>query len=570
MIQEQLRQLIREALTKMSSDSESDVSAPLTATKIAGDFPRSIEIETPNNPEHGDFSTNIALVLSGLLDAPPRQLAERIVANIPPNDIIERVEVAGPGFINFYLLPLWLHKVLEQCLTKPDRYGCSDYGTGQKVQVEFVSANPVGPIHIGNARGGPFGDALANLLATIGYEVQREYYVNDGPENTQLKIFGASVQARYLQELGIETEFPADGYQADYVVDLAQRIVKQDGDAHADVPADESGALHFFSLVEEWMVEGLHEDCAAMGIEFDRWFRETELYEQDQVRQQVNGLLQSGTAYEKDDAVWLRAAEFGDEEDRVLIRRSGSPTYIASDLAYAVDKFIKREFDKVIYVWGPDHAGYVARLQAALAAIGVKKDQSEFIIYQTVRFLEGGEPLALSKRQGNIITIREIIDDIGRDATRFFFLMRSVDAHLDFDLDLARQQSQENPVYYVQYAHARICSIQHEAAKRGFEVLPLQQVDLSLLTHPDELTLLRKIADYPQLIQQAALDRAPHRLPHFAGELAQTFHQFYSTCRVLDPDQPALSQARLKLVQGTQMVLQNLLGLLGITAPEQM
>ena len=436
--------------------------------------------------------------------------------------------------------------------------------------MEFVSANPVGPIHIGNARGGPYGDVLANLLAVIGYEVQREYYVNDGPENTQLKLFGASVQARYLQELGILAELPEDGYEGEYVTDLARRIVEQDGEAHKDVPTDEAGALHFFALVEEWMVEGLHGGCAAMGIAFDRWFRETELYEQDLVREEVNKLLDQGAAYEKDAAVWLRTGDFGDEEDRVLVRATGSPTYLASDLAYAVDKFVTRGFDKVIYVWGPDHAGYVARLKAGLAAIGVRADQAEIIIYQTVRFLQGGEPLRLSKRRGSIVTIREIIDDIGRDAVRFFFLMRSVDAHLDFDLDLARQQSEENPVYYVQYAHARICSIQREATQRGCQILPLEEVDLSLLAHPDELTLLRKIADYPQLIQRAALDRAPHRLPHFAYELAQTFHQFYSTCRVLDADQPTLSQARLKLVEGTQIVLRNLLGLLGITAPEQM
>lgn len=559
MIQEQLRDLVTAALGQMLTTTE---------PSAVGDV--SVQIETPNNPEHGDFCTNIALVLAGVLDQRPRQLAERIVAGLPAAEVVDRVEVAGAGFINFYLSPTWLHNALRQSLTEKEHYGCSDLGAGQKVQVEFVSANPVGPIHIGNARGGPYGDVLANLLAAIGCEVQREYYVNDGPENTQLKLFGASVQARYLQEFGIPAEVPQDGYEADYVVELARRLKKQDDDAHADVATDESGALHFFSLVEEWMVEGLEEDCAAMGIEFDRWFRESELYEQDLVRQQVNKLLEGGTAYEKDGAVWLRTGDFGDEEDRVLVRATGSPTYLASDLAYAVDKFVTRGFDKVIYVWGPDHAGYVARLQAALAAIGVEAKQAEIIIYQTVRLLADGEALRLSKRRGNIITIREIIDDIGRDAVRFFFLMRSVDAHLDFDLDLARQQSEENPVYYVQYAHARICSILRETAERGVEILPLAQVDLSLLIHPDELALLRKIADYPELIQQAAVDRAPHRLPHFARDLAQTFHQFYSTCRVLDADQPTLSQARLKVVEGTQIVLQNLLALLGITAPEQM
>jgi len=305
-----------------------------------------------------------------------------------------------------------------------------------------------------------------------------------------------------------------------------------------------------------------------MGIEFDVWFSETQLHEAGLVQAQIDQLLESGAAYEKDDAVWLRTGEHSDEEDRVLVRRDGAPTYIASDIAYAADKFHTRSFDRVIYVWGPDHFGYVPRMKAALAAMGIGIERAEFIIYQTVRFLEGDEPLSLSKRRGDIVTVRELIEDIGRDAVRFFFLMRSVDAHLDFDLDLARQQSAENPVYYVQYAHTRLCSILREAQSADY--LGEAEADLSLLTHPDELALLRKLADYPAEVLRAAQELAPHRLPHFARELAQAVHQFYTNCRVLDADDAEMSHVRLALVAGSRIVLANILGLMGITAPERM
>jgi len=527
-----------------------------------------IQIETPSNPEHGDFACNVAMQLAGQLEANPRQIAQQLVDNLPADSLVERVQVAGPGFINFYLSPRWLHDALAECLAQGENYGQSDVGAGQKVQVEFVSANPVGPIHIGNARGGPFGDTLANVLAAIGCEVQREYYLNDAPTNTQLRVFGASVQARYLESLGEEIDFPAEGYHGDYVVELAQELVDEYGEKYRDVPRDTDGALLFFDLVEDKMVEQLHRDCAAMGIEFDVWFSETQLHEAGLVQAQINRLLASGAAYEKDDAVWLRTGEHGDEEDRVLVRRDGAPTYIASDVAYAADKFYTRGFDRVIYVWGPDHFGYVPRMKAALAAMGIGIERAEFVIYQTVRFLEGGEPLSLSKRHGDIITVRELIDDIGRDAVRFFFLMRSVDAHLDFDLDLARQQSAENPVYYVQYAHTRLCSIRREAETADY--LGKVDGDLSLLIHPDELVLLRKLADYPAEVLRAAQELAPHRLPHFARDLAQAVHQFYTNCRVLDRDDPAMSRARLALVAGSRIVIANILGLMGITAPERM
>jgi len=569
MIQDRLANLLREAC-----------SALLSAQEQGGGVPREIKIETPGNPEHGDFACNVAMQLAGELQTNPRQIAQQLVDNLPADPLVERVEVAGPGFINFYLSPGWLHDALAECLAQGDAYGRSDVGAGQKVQVEFVSANPVGPIHIGNARGGPFGDTLANVLAAVGYHVEREYYLNDAPTNTQLQIFGGSVQTRYLQLLGEEIDFPEEGYHGDYVVELAQELVDEYGEKYRDVPRDTDGALLFFDLVEGKMVEQLHRDCAAMGIEFDVWFSETKLHDEGLVQAQIDHLLASGAAYEKDDAVWLRTGEHGDEEDRVLVRRDGAPTYIASDVAYAADKFYTRGFDRVIYVWGPDHFGYVPRMKAALAATGIGIDRAEFIIYQTVRFLEGGEPLSLSKRRGDIVTIRELIADIGRDAVRFFFLMRSVDAHLDFDLDLARQQSAENPVYYVQYAHTRLCSILREAEQadylgdavsgQGCPSHGSEEADLSLLTHSDELALLRKLADYPAEVLRAARELAPHRLPHFARDLAQAVHQFYTNCRVLDRDNPAMSRPRLALVAGSRIVLGNILGLMGITAPEEM
>lgn len=506
--------------------------------------------------------------LAKVVRRPPIQVAETIVSHLPADPLVEKVEIAPPGYINFRLSPRWLTDAVADCLTRGSEYGRSDWGAGRRVQVEFVSANPVGPIHIGNARGGPYGDVLAALLEATGHQVTREYYINDGPENTQIVVFGASVQARYLEALGLEAELPEGGYQGEYVAELGQALAAEYGERYRDVPRDEEGALLFFSLVRDRMVEMLREDCDALGITFDVWFSEQSLYASGAVEVAVNKLVELGAAYERDGAVWLRSSDYGDDEDRVLVRRSGAPTYLASDAAYGLNKFFERGFDHVIYVWGPDHGGYVARLKAALAALGVPPDRVEIIIYQIVRILRGGEPVRMSKRAGNAIWLRDIIEEAGRDAVRFFFLLRSVDAHLDFDLELATRQSEENPVYYVQYAHARTYGIQKEAAARGF---PGPSTDhLELLSHPAERDLMRYIADYPELVSEAARQRAPHRLTHFALDLARAFHQFYDRCRVLDPSNPDLSAARLALVVATGQVLRNLLGLLGVRAPERM
>ncbi|MBP8952517.1 MAG: arginine--tRNA ligase [Armatimonadetes bacterium] len=526
-----------------------------------------VQIELPKKPEHGDFATNAAMVLASQAKCNPRQVAQAIIDHMPEDPLLATVEIAGPGFINFRLSQDWLAQVIARCCEQGEAYGRCNAGRGKRVQVEFVSANPVGPIHIGNARGGPYGDVLASLLDAVGYCVEREYYINDGPDNTQLKLFGASVQARYRTLAGEPTDLPENGYQGQYVIDLAQGLLDSDGDAHLSIPVDDDGALAFSRLVEQTMVDGLREDCRAMGIEFDVWFSEQSLHEAGAVAREVDSLVDRGLAYEKDGAIWLKTGDFGDEDDRVLRRSTGAFTYIASDLAYAANKF-DRGFEHLVYVWGPDHAGYVPRLKAAIDALG--RGTCEIIIYQQVRFLENGQPLGLSKRRGAIVSVRDLVNEIGRDATRFFFLMRTVDAHLDFDLDLARAQSQDNPVYYVQYAHARICSILREGVERGIIRENDGDADLSLLTDPDELALMRRIAEYPHGLLTAAEYRAPHRLTFFARDLAQSFHQFYGTCRVLDPDAPAMSQARLKLVHATQTVLRNCLGILGISAPERM
>ncbi len=526
-----------------------------------------VQIELPKKPEHGDFATNAAMVLASQAKCNPRQVAQAIIDHMPEDPLLAAVEIAGPGFINFRLSQDWLAQVIARCCEQGEAYGRCNAGRGKRVQVEFVSANPVGPIHIGNARGGPYGDVLASLLDAVGYSVEREYYINDGPDNTQLKLFGASVQARYRTLAGEPTDLPENGYQGQYVIDLAQGLLDSDGDAHLSIPVDDDGALAFSRLVEQTMVDGLREDCRAMGIEFDVWFSEQSLHEAGAVAREVDSLVDRGLAYEKDGAIWLKTGDFGDEDDRVLRRSTGAFTYIASDLAYAANKF-DRGFEHLVYVWGPDHAGYVPRLKAAIDALG--RGTCEIIIYQQVRFLENGQPLGLSKRRGAIVSVRDLVNEIGRDATRFFFLMRTVDAHLDFDLDLARAQSQDNPVYYVQYAHARICSILREGVERGIIRENDGDADLSLLTDPDELALMRRIAEYPHELLTAAEYRAPHRLTFFARDLAQSFHQFYGTCRVLDPDAPAMSQARLKLVHATQTVLRNCLGILGISAPERM
>jgi len=524
-----------------------------------------IEIAVPPRADMGDYSTNVALVLAKAAQMKPRDLAQVLVDCLDVQAAgCERTEIAGPGFINFYLGCDWLHQATAALLAAGERYGRSQ-GEGRKVQLEFISANPVGPIHIGNARGGPYGDVLANMLAAVGFEVQREYYVNDGPYNTQALLFGLSLQARYRELLGLDHSFPEDGYKGQYVVEMAQQLVAREGEAYAAIPQDEAGAYQFFRLVEPEIVADMRRVVELFGIRYDNWFHESDLYEQGAVAAEIERLLRTGAAYEKDGATWLRTGEHGDEEDRVLVRSDGRPTYIASDAAYARYKY--EHFDLAIYILGPDHAGYVPRLKAAIEAGGIDLSRVEIIVHQTVRLLRDGEPVRLSKRRGEIIGLDEIVEEVGRDAARFFFLTRSVDSHLDFDLDLAKKQSDENPVYYVQYAHARICSIERMADERGFT---FGEPDLSLLTAPDEIVLMKVIAEYPHELRLAVAARAPHRLTTMVRDLATAFHHFYTNCKVLDPEQPELSSARMGLVRAARQLLANELHMLGLAAPERM
>jgi len=528
-----------------------------------------VRLSQPPKPEMGDFSCNIAMVMASAADRPPREVAQLIIDYLPECPLVERVEVAGPGFINFHLSPTWLQDTVREVLLRGESWGHSDHGAGRRVQVEFVSANPVGPLHIGNARGGPYGDALASLLEAVGYDVEREYLLNDGPDNTQFRLFGASVQARIRELLGLDFEMPEDGYRGEYIIDYARELLDRHGEGLADIPADGSGHFRVAILAEELVAEQIRETLGMLGIEFDSWFSERALFERGAIEEKIADLRERGVVYEREGALWLRTTNFGDEEDRVLVRRSGAKTYLMTDLAYVDDK-LARGFDHCIYVWGPDHAAQVPSVRAGMAAAGVDPEATEFIIHQVVRLTERGKVVKMSKRAGKIVTLRQLVEEVGPDVTRFFLLSRSVDSHLDFDLELAREQSEENPVYYVQYAHARICSIMREARERGLNTDDLHEADLSLLQHPDELRLMRWMAEYPSEVSDAAAQRAPHRLAHLSRDLAAIFHQFYGTCRVIDADEPELSRARLALVAATQIVLRNVLGLLGVSAPETM
>ncbi|MFW6438197.1 MAG: arginine--tRNA ligase, partial [Armatimonadota bacterium] len=501
-----------------------------------------ILLEQPPKPEMGDFSCNVALRMAGDAGMAPREVAQTIIERLPECVVVDRCEIAGPGFINFYLSPTWLQDTVRNVLLMGERYGCSDAGAGTKVQVEFVSANPVGPLHIGNARGGPYGDSLAKLLEAVGYEVEREYLLNDGPDNTQFRLFGASIRARVRELLGLDWEMPEDGYKGEYVVDFARELLERQGEEElAAISDDADGHYEMAVLAEEVVVDHIRETLGMLGIEYESWFSERRLFEEGTVEEKIEDLRERGVVYEDEGALWLRTTDFGDEEDRVLVRSNGAKTYLMTDLAYVDDK-LARGFDHCIYVWGPDHAAQVPSVKAGMAAAGVDPDVTEFIIHQVVRLTEGGEVVKMSKRAGKIVTLRQLIKDVGADVTRFFLLSRSVDAHLDFDLDLARNESDENPVYYVQYAHARISSILREAHNQGFATDDLQEADLSLLQHPDELRLMRWMADYPAEVLDAAERRAPHRIAHLSRDLAATFHQFYGTCRVIDEEAPELSR----------------------------
>jgi arginyl-tRNA synthetase len=551
MIEERLSALVREALLAASGELGLEAAPPL------------VEISTPKQRSHGDFSTNVALVVASRAGRQPRDVAETIVRHLPGDPVVRSVSVAGPGFINFEVADDWLYESLRHAVTLGASFGRTE-PAGQSVQVEFVSANPTGPLHIGHARNAALGDALASLLEAAGWDVQREFYFND--TGGQMDRFGASVEARYLQALGRQAEVPDDGYHGEYITDLARELVDRLGDALADLPPLER-LERIRDASAERVLGWIRATLERFGVRFDSYVSESDLAGRGEIDLAIERLRSAGYVYEAEGAVWFRSTAFGDDKDRPLVRSAGTHTYFAADCAYLIDKF-SRGFDRLVYVLGADHHGDVARIQGAARALGYDPGRVEILIYQFVSFLRGGEPMSMSKRAGSFLTLDELIDEVGTDAARFTLLSLSNDSPMNFDIELVKRQSMENPVYYVQYGHARIASILRNASERG-EPGRLEDADLSLLSSEPELELLRRIAELPNRVAEAAELRAPHRLTHDAQDLAAEFHRFYTECRVLTDDE-ALTRARLWLCVGAKLAIANVLRLLGVSAPESM
>jgi arginyl-tRNA synthetase len=522
------------------------------------------ELQRPRQKGFGDFTTNVAMVAASKAGADPRATAAAIVEALPPAPFLAKAEVAGPGFINLWTTDDWLHDVLRQIVREGDRYGGGE-PTGLRIQVEFVSANPTGPVTIGHARNAAIGDTLARLLTVAGHEVEREYYFNDA--GGQMDRFGASVEARYLRLLGRVAEIPEDGYHGDYVTDLARDILEAQGPGLADLPPDE----RFVRLREEGAHRAMEEIRATLqrfGVTFDSYLLEASLMDKGEIAEAIERLREAGYVYDAEGATWFRSTAFGDDKDRVAIRSDGTHSYFGADIAYVLDKF-SRGFDHLIYVWGADHHGDIARVKGAATALGRDPDRVEVVMYQFVSFLREGQPVKMSKRAGTFVSLDELIDEVGTDAARFHLLLFSNDRPMNFDIAEVARQTLENPVYYVQYGHARIASILRKASEEGIGLGPIEEANLTLLASEPEQDLLRALADVPRLIATAADQRAPHRLTHAAQDLAATFHRFYTACRVVSDD-AALTQARLWLSSATKQVLANLLELVGVSAPESM
>lgn len=532
---------------------------------IAHVAPPDIVVERPQNPEHGDYATNVALRLARAARAAPLEIARAVAGRIPPSEAIAEVSVAPPGFINFRLSDEWLKRQVDAIRREGPRFACLDIGGGRKTQVEFVSANPTGPLTAGNGRGAALGGALSNVLEAAGYEVEREYLVNDA--GTQTDVFGRTLAARYLQLFGRDVEIPPDGYPDEYMVELAKLIQDEFGDRFVDMDPENPPEQMVLRAVDE-VVEWARRDLEAMGIVYDVWFRERSLYgDGENLHETTMRILRErGFLVEKEGAIWFASSQIGEDKDNVVIRSTGKPTYLASDIAYHYDKFVRRGFDRVINIWGADHQGHVSRLKAAVEALGIDRERLDIVIYQLVHFRRGAETLRLSKRRGQIITVRDVVEEVGADAAKFFFLSRSADSQLEFDLELAKRQSAENPVYYVQYAHARIAGILNHARER---IPAFDDGDVRLLGHPTELALIRKMLLLPELVETIARTLEPHHLPHYAIDLATAFHAFYTECRVVSDD-AALSKARLKLTDAARVALARTLGLMGVSAPERM
>ncbi|MDK2821164.1 MAG: arginyl-tRNA synthetase [Clostridia bacterium] len=558
--------IIQETKRRLAAVLEEAAVAARAAGEIDFEELPDFIVETPRDKTHGDFAANLALLLTKQARQAPRKIAEVIVKHVEmPQPGVASIEVAGPGFINFTLDNEWLLPVLPAVLAEDKEYGWSNVGKGTKIQVEFVSANPTGLLHMGNARGAALGDCIANLLTAVGYDVTREFYINDA--GNQIINFGLSLEARYLQALGQEADIPEDGYHGVDLIETVKHFIDKYGDKYLDAePSLRREMLVRFALEEK--LTAIRQVLEDFGVTYDVWFSEQSLHDSGAVADTINELKKAGFVYEKDGALWFRATRFGYDKDEVLVRKNGTPTYFAADIAYHRNKF-ERGFEHVINIWGADHHGHVGRLKGSLKALNYDPDRLEVVLMQLVRLYQGGEILRMSKRTGQYVTLNELIEEVGRDAARYFFVMLKSDSHLEFDLDLARSQSSENPVYYVQYAHARIWSILRLAKERGIEVPAAREANLKLLKEQAEIELIKQIAALPDTVIGAALAREPHRLTRFAHDLASLFHSFYTSCRVL-ADDLEVRKARLVLVDATRITLRNVLNLLGISAPERM
>ncbi len=550
-----IKEAVEEAFKKLSDNGGLPVAEPSSSHLIS----------VPKKEQHGDYASNFALVMASVLKMPPRKIAEKIQEALKDNPDFEKIEVAGPGFLNFFFSKSFWHRCLLDIKEQGEGFGHTDTGKGKRVLVEFVSANPTGPLHVGHGRGAAVGDSLCRIMRAAGFEVESEYYIND--VGNQMNTLGRSVYLRYLEVFGRDVDFPDECYKGEYIKDIAREIASEHGERFLGEEID--NCLEFFiKEAVSRIFRSIKDDLDLFRVHFDNWFSERTLHDSGYVEETISLLQKKGIIYEKDGALWFRTSDFGDEKDRVVRRSNGVLTYFAADIAYHRKKF-ERGYDMLVDIWGADHHGYVPRVKAAIKALGHDPERLNVLLVQLVNLLEGGELKAMSTRAGEFVTLRQVLDDVGVDATRFIFLTRKCDSHLDFDLDVARKQSQENPVYYVQYAHARLSSVFAMARERGIGIVEPEEVDLSLLDDPEEIRLMKFLARFPEVVSGSALSLEPHRISYYLTELAGMLHKYYTTHRFIGDD-PGLTQARLLLAEVTRTVLKNGLDLLGVHAPEKM
>jgi arginyl-tRNA synthetase len=554
-----MKQKIKNMIYNASKDAYDNGDLP------SSDFPE-IEVEEPNAGSHGDFSTNISMVMASIQKMPPRKIAEAIIKNInDPDGMLDKTEIAGPGFINFFLNKHSWHPVLQKIHEQDALYGASDIGKGKKIQVEFVSANPTGPLHVGHGRGAAVGDSVANILLFCGYNVEKEYYINDS--GRQINTLGRSVFLRYKELFEADVQFPEDCYQGDYVRDLAGKVRDAKEDKLLSMSEDEA-ISYCARFAADNILSEIKEDLESFGVVFDNWYSEQGLFDSGKVDKIINDFRKQNIIFEDDGALWFRTKDFGDEKNRVVVRSNGLTTYFASDIAYHQDKF-DRGFERIIDVWGADHHGYIPRVSAAIEASGHTRDKFNVILIQLVNLLREGEPVSMSTRSGEFVTLRDVISEVGSDAARFIFLTRHYESALDFDLELAKKKTNDNPVYYVQYVHARISSIVRKAQERGISEIVWNDAAISGLNEPEEIQLIKIMARYPEIVRCSAEYMEPHRITYYLMNLASAFHAYYNKHRVLT-DEAELTIGRLYLVIAVKKIIRNGLSLLGVSAPEKM